>query len=91
MEVALLAAVGEGGDSRLHVGLHLQSRMYNKVSSGDYQMAIVAETLQVCLLGAIDVQMVGIRSGYYTRIGSQPMERAVKLVCFYHHKGTFLA
>ena len=69
-----------------NIFLHLQSTMDDQCSFGLDKLCIVAETLQVSLFGAIDVQVVGVGTGNHRHIWRQPVERAVKLVGFNDHK-----
>ena len=91
MEISCLTAVGIECDTRLHIGLHLESCVQDKITARDNEMAVMAETLEIGFFSTIDIQMVGIGGCNHTGIRTQPMERAVKLIGFYHHIRTFLA
>ena len=85
VEVSLVAAVGVGLHPLGYVGLHLQSCVEDQRASGLYQFGVVAEALQVSLLCAVDVEMVGIGRGDDRHPGAQPVEGTVKLIGLYDH------
>ena len=85
MEVTLAERVVIAAHARLQAGLHLQVAVDDERTLGLDERGVVGETFEVSLLGSVDVEMVGIGRGDDTHPGSQPMERAVELVGFYHH------
>ena len=60
MEVTLVAAVVEGPHALAHLWLHLQSAVDDECASGLDERGVVAETLEVGLFCAVDVEMVGV-------------------------------
>ena len=80
MEVALRQGVVVATHTSRQVFLHLQSTMDNQCTLGLDEFCIVTEALQISLLGAIDVQMVGVCRGDNRHIGRQPVEGAVELI-----------
>ena len=86
MEITLCKSVVVTAYIGRNIFLHLQSTMDDKCSPRLNKLGIVAEALEICLFGAVDVQMVGIGTGNHRHVGRQPMERTVELVGFNHHE-----
>ena len=82
MEVALVLAVFVYLDTVLYVLLHLQTFVDDECTARLDQFSIVTETLQISLLGAVDVEMVWVCSRDDAHPWAQPVETAVKLICF---------
>ena len=91
MKVAFRAAVVVASDARLQVFQHLQPPMHDECPSGLHQGSVVAEALQISLLSAVDVQVVGICGRNHRGKRPQVVERAVKLVRFDDHIRAVLA
>ena len=85
MKVARCAAVGVEGYAILQPWCHFQTRMQDKRTTRLYQRCIMVETLQISLLGAIDVEMVRVGRGDDAHPGAQPMEASVKFIGLNHH------
>ena len=90
MEITFFAGIGIEGDTFLQIGLQLDAFPHDECTSRLYQGSIVAETLQIGFLGAVNVQVIGICGCNNRSKGAQPMERTVKLISFYHYIVTFL-
>ena len=80
MEVAFVETVVIATDTLLQVLLHLKTTMDNQGTTWLDQFCIMAETLQISLFGAIDVEVVGVGRGDDAHPGVEPMERAVELI-----------
>ena len=64
--------------------------MDNQCTAGLDEVRIVAEALKVGFFCAVDVEMVGIGGCDDSCVGTEMMERAIKLVSFYHHIVRFI-
>ena len=91
MEIALRAVVSVHAHALLRVGLHFESAVNNERATRLDKLGVVAETLKISLLGAVNVEVVGIGCRNNRGIRAQVVERAVKLVGLYHHIGRRLA
>jgi len=81
VEVALVLAVFVYLDAVLYVLFHLQTFVDDECAARLDQFSIVTETLQISLLGAVDVEMVRICCCDDAHPWAQPVETAVKLIC----------
>ena len=68
-----------------HLGLYFHSLVHKQGATGLDEGGVVAETLQIGLLGAVDVEMVGVGGGDDGGPRAQPVERTVILIGLYHH------
>ena len=80
MEVALVSTVSIGLHTLSHTRFQCQAGVHDECAARLDKFGEMSETLEIILGCAIDVQMVGIGRGHHCDIGSQVMERAVKLV-----------
>ena len=80
VEVALVAAVVVTADAGLRLGVQFETPVADQDAVGTDERRIVAEALQISLLGAVDVEVVGVRGRDDGGIGRQVVERAVELV-----------
>ena len=85
MEVALVEAVFVYLNTLLALGLHLQVLVYDECSARLYQRCVVVEAFEISLFCAVDVEVVGVGGSNHRHPWTQPMERAVELIGFYHH------
>ena len=85
MEVAFVQRIVIACDTLLQVFFHLQVSVDNQGTARLYQFGVMAETLEIGLLGAVDIQMVGIGRGDNSHPWTEPMEGAVELISLYHH------
>ena len=85
MEVALVEAVFIDLHPLLHVGLHLKSFVDDEGTARLDECGVVAETFQIGLFGAVDVEMVGVGAGDDRHPGAQPVERTVEFIGLNHH------
>ena len=90
MEVAFVAAILINLNPFLAILFHLQSAMNDKRTAWLNECSVMAEALKICFLCAIDVEMVGIGGCDDAHPRTQPMERAVELVGFYHYEVTLV-
>ena len=89
VEVALGATVLVYLHSGLHVGVHLESAVYDECAAGLYECGVMAEAFEVGFFSAVDVEVVGVGGGDDAHPWAEPMEGAVELVGFYHYIVTF--
>ena len=61
----------------LYAGNQLDTFLHNQTATRLYQRSEMSETLQISLLGSVDIQMIGIGCRNDSHIGMQPMERTV--------------
>ena len=74
MEITLIEAVFVHLYTWLHVLLHLQILVYDECATWLYECGIVAETLKICFLCSVYVEMVGVGCCDYAHPRAQPME-----------------
>lgn len=84
MEVARIAAVGIGLDTILDIGFHLQAGMDDESTSWLDELRIVAEALEISLLSAVDIEVVGVGGSDNAHPRTQPVEAAVELIGLYN-------
>ena len=58
--------------------------MHQQGAVGAYQFGEMSEALEVFLLGAVDVEMVGIGGGDHGHVWCELVERAVEFIGLHH-------
>ena len=82
MEVTGCARVSECLNSYGRTRHEFKSGVDEQFASGLNQFGEMGKTFEVSFFCAIDVKVVRICGGYYSYIGSEPVERAVVFVSF---------
>ena len=80
MEITFVEAIVIATDTCLQVLLHLQTTMNDQGTARLDQFCIMAETLQISLFGAVDIEVVRISRGNDTHPRMEPMEGTVELI-----------
>ena len=91
MEIALILTVLKYFHTVGHVGDHLQILMDDECSSRLNECGIVAETFQVSLFCAVDIEVVGVGTGDDRHPWPEPMETAVELIGFDNYEWALVA
>ena len=86
MEIALMLAVGVDFHSIGHTWLEFQPCVHDERAARAYERGEMCKTLEIVLIGAIDVEVVGIGRRHHSDVGAQVMKRAVKLVGLNHRE-----
>ena len=85
MKVSGIKAVFVHSHTFLHLLPHLKTLMYDKGAALLYKSRIMSETLEIRLFGPVNIEMVRVGGSDDAYPWTQPMERAVELVCLYHY------
>ena len=80
VEIAFIEAVVIAAYSLLQMFLHLQVAVDYECTAWLNQFTVVAETFQIGLLGAIDVEVIRISRSDDSHPGTEPVEGTVKLI-----------
>ncbi len=91
VEIACCQTVGQLLHASLKIRAERQSGVNDQCSARLYQMRIFAEALQISVISAIYVQMIRVGSRHDADVGTQPVERAVKLISLNNHIIAFIA
>ena len=86
VEVALVEGIVVAVDAGLQVLLHLESAVDDERAAGLDELGVVAERLEIGLLGAVDVEVVRVGGGDDGHPRGQPVERTVELVGLDDHE-----